>query len=42
MQGEFAPTAQMWVVADELMATSIPAIDGKARALALPLVSVPD
>ncbi|MGK0481479.1 MAG: hypothetical protein ACJAQ3_001456, partial [Planctomycetota bacterium] len=25
MQGEFAPTAQMWVVADELMATSIPA-----------------
>jgi photosystem II stability/assembly factor-like uncharacterized protein len=56
MQGEFAPTAQMWAVADELMgkievavtqldelmATSIPAIDGKARALALPLVSVPD
>ncbi|QDV05592.1 Ycf48-like protein [Planctomycetes bacterium Poly30] len=56
MQGEFAPTAQMWVVADELMgkietevtkvealmATAIPAIDEKARGMALPLVSVPD
>ncbi len=56
MQGEFAPTAQMFAVAeelgakiaaqvdvlDELLGAAIPAIDEKARALALPLVKVPD